>query len=700
VNETLATEGLSGCYDFFHDFVLTHKINVLRRQAMTLNRTSWIGSLVVEQVHRSLIIQYWADRPGPKSWIEVGVASNRSKRTPSSLLPQPQSSLRVKWTRSGKEVAGLVDVDLNLNTTTLDCAHIIQNIIARHSNYILQTISTGVPGSVVFDNNSQPSPEKQQDDHIIRLHNIIPVLELPLLFDQTVSLRIEPTSGKFTMAPLSDQISQCVNELNGLSSGPLLPLYTSHIRQRLPSLVVGKIQESMGSWSVAVPIFDGPFPQSRLKWLENAGSCCFLPDAWKEGASPWRIGFTVDHSKQYEWCICQVKSADHHTFKNWAPLNVPEMNYELPWQRSWFIAGEAWQVIHMSMVDDILHGQYSTRGAGNVDNPTILDITHFLKDSFAPVCMRGIMKYYIARSVPEPDGTVNNSAMPSALIVRGIVNFNDDACSMFFDNTRRGAIQIRFIKGVFYVTSRGPGGPPSYEIMTKFLADAADTIRWLCRLAAYCGTLYARGFKIVDLTDSLIAFHYNQDPLLTCTIYRDSEQSITLEGTPQPHRRILPQLTAIHYGFNTGLLLPEIQAFKRLTKDLRYSLPLLQAVDAIENKPSTRYSLQISALIWSEISLAYHDINTRARLYLMSIRLINSDSPIANIKPASQPDFAPLGVRITLHDTGHASALPVPDLHNHIKAHLAAKKSENVATFPETRAVPASPARSTIQSRF
>jgi len=677
-------EGLTGCYDFFHDFVLTHKVNVLRRQAMTLNRTSWIGSLVVEQVHRSLIIQYWADRPDPKSWIEVGVASNRSKKTFSSLLPQPQSSLQIKWTRSGKEVTGNVDLDINLNTATLDCAHIIHNIIARHSTYILQTISASVPGSIVFDDDDQESTDQQQQ-------HSIPVLELPLHSKQTISLRIEPTSGKFAMAPLSDQISKFVNELNSLSSGPLLPLYTGHIRQRLPTLVIDRMLESARRWSVDGPIFDGPFPQSRLNWLENAGSCCFLPNAWRAAGSQWRIGFTVDLSRQYEWCICQVgSSTDPHTFKNWNLFATSERDYEQPWQQYKNLAAEAWQVIHMKMVEDLLAGQYSARGAGTPVDPTILETAVFLKDQGAFEHLTRPLNLFLANDV----GNDIADMMHRPVVASSAVHMPTEACKMFLASSKQetslSTVALRD-DGTFFTMLKGSpaAGPPSPDLMSQFLAIAADTIRWLCRLSAYCAIISSRGFKLIEITDTRIAFYYNQRPLLACTIHRDSEQPISLSGTPQSTRRILPHLTSMLAGFST--INHKIGAFREVAKILVLSLPLLQAVDTVQNKSSARFSLQVCVVSWSEMELVYRDIATHTPVHTLSTFFVNSSSPVSSAKPEHARDFVLVGCRIMLGKTGRrgtAAPFPVlPDLHARIEGHLSAV-AQRPGGFPEFRTIP------------
>ena len=135
----------------------------------------------------------------------------------------------------------------------------------------------------------------------------------------------------------------------------------------------------------------------------------------------------------------------------------------------------------------------------------------------------------------------------------------------------------------------------------------------------------------------------------------------------------------------------QIGALRQVAKILVHSLPLLQAVDTLQEKSSPRYSLQVYASSWSEIELVYYDIPTNKPVYILGAFLVHSSSPIPNAAPASFRDFSPLGCRIVLGKTrsGKAAALALPlvDLHARVKAHLAAL-SEREGGFPAWRAIP------------
>jgi mediator of RNA polymerase II transcription subunit 14 len=131
----LQKQGLVGLFDFLLNFVLTHKISVLRSQAMGLALSGWAGSLKVEPVHRELVVQYWIDRPGKKSWLEIGIANNKLKKGKTSWRGPPIPSITVRWFRQGQEVK---DAALKLDLRQLSFERLIKRVISLHTNKILQ----------------------------------------------------------------------------------------------------------------------------------------------------------------------------------------------------------------------------------------------------------------------------------------------------------------------------------------------------------------------------------------------------------------------------------------------------------------------------------------------------------------------------------------------------------------------------------
>lgn len=94
-NELLRAQGLTGLYEFLHDFVMTHKITTLKKQVERLKKGRWTDALRFHMHKRSLFIYYWTGRLEVKNWIEIGVLRPRDKEP---------SRLGVRWHRDGKEI--------------------------------------------------------------------------------------------------------------------------------------------------------------------------------------------------------------------------------------------------------------------------------------------------------------------------------------------------------------------------------------------------------------------------------------------------------------------------------------------------------------------------------------------------------------------------------------------------------------------
>lgn len=213
VNEILKRDGLAGCFDFLHDFVLTHKISILRHQAYEMLKGHWSDHIKVEAVHRSLVVQYWIQRSGGKNWIEIGIRKGKSKikSEPTSVLARPQISLR--WFRAGKEVA---DVPVKLDLGALSLAGLLNQIIAMHTSFILKETTARLKGSALYSERvlklKQSSSNKQAVDA---------VLFVQLTSKRAVKVVQEPVTGRFAFLPANHLNSRTEREING-SANPAM----------------------------------------------------------------------------------------------------------------------------------------------------------------------------------------------------------------------------------------------------------------------------------------------------------------------------------------------------------------------------------------------------------------------------------------------------------------------------------------------
>lgn len=134
VNAALVHSGLVGCYSFLHGLALTLKIIILFKQASDLSHGLWLDTLRVDLLRRTLVVQYWSHKSGPKSWIELGISkpgeSDRNRDLESSNTP----SLRLKWIRDGiEEDPNNVHIDLE----SLCMESILRSVTSLHISHLL-----------------------------------------------------------------------------------------------------------------------------------------------------------------------------------------------------------------------------------------------------------------------------------------------------------------------------------------------------------------------------------------------------------------------------------------------------------------------------------------------------------------------------------------------------------------------------------
>ncbi|KAL8738750.1 MAG: hypothetical protein Q9181_000505 [Wetmoreana brouardii] len=210
VNHLLGQGGLKECYNFLHDFVLSHKINTLKQQALRLSQENWSEHLKVEAVHRSLVIQYWVGRPGAKNWIEIGLRRRKAKGSSWLHKEENEPHIGLRWFRAGKEID---DVLVTMKPELLSVESILKQTISAHTNFIFEE-----------------TIKKLKEGHLysrkrLRLKQIRSVAEpidsylsIHLTKSQSCTVMQEPVSGRFALLPPSPLNSRAERELNNLSS--------------------------------------------------------------------------------------------------------------------------------------------------------------------------------------------------------------------------------------------------------------------------------------------------------------------------------------------------------------------------------------------------------------------------------------------------------------------------------------------------
>lgn len=207
VNEALKDNGLQGCYDFLHEFVLTHKVTEFSRQAFEMQRGLWVDTLKVERLNRAMSIQYWTNRSAPnapKSWIILGVHSG--KRIGVVPHPSQTSYISIRWFKDGKEVK---DVPIEFNDADISAESLLKQVIARHTEHILSSMYQKL----------QTKGRYMRKEASVSLHVSTPepaqmALKMQLISRDSVTLHIVPTTGLFCLSPPLPTIFPSESRLN------------------------------------------------------------------------------------------------------------------------------------------------------------------------------------------------------------------------------------------------------------------------------------------------------------------------------------------------------------------------------------------------------------------------------------------------------------------------------------------------------
>ncbi|GFF28422.1 mediator of RNA polymerase II transcription subunit 14 [Aspergillus udagawae] len=160
INDKLRDSGLTGCFNFLHGLVLTNKIHVLFKQAIELAKGLWSETLRVELLHRTLVIQYWALKPGPKSWVEIGIKSSNGNADRQGFgVP----CLGLRWMRDGQDVDSS-DIEFDTDDLSMEC--LLRSVVALHISHLLSSaygilseyslFSTGTLSSQAILNVTEP----------------------------------------------------------------------------------------------------------------------------------------------------------------------------------------------------------------------------------------------------------------------------------------------------------------------------------------------------------------------------------------------------------------------------------------------------------------------------------------------------------------------------------------------------------------
>jgi mediator of RNA polymerase II transcription subunit 14 len=284
-NAILKDKGIIGLFDFLCNFVLTHKISILRSQAVGLARSGWAGSLKVENVHRELVVSYWTDRPGKKNWIELGVSTNKPRNGKSNWRGPPLPSITVRWFRRGVEVK---DAKFDFDWHSLSFERVIKRVIAYHTSDVLRLTQGNFNPQIVAQaslSDSEPADCKLQ----VTLGTV----------SNVATLSLEPVTGNYILQPATPVTARAEFAFNqGREPKQMANVLTQVLAQTLQDLVQ-KYAQQLGWHTITRQALNLDTIRSALK-LDVIQYAMYAPRGW---SSTWALATVVDASGSSWWVL-------------------------------------------------------------------------------------------------------------------------------------------------------------------------------------------------------------------------------------------------------------------------------------------------------------------------------------------------------------------------------------------------------------
>lgn len=290
-NDLLKREGLAGCFDFLHDLVLTYKLTTLKNQAFEMAKGLCSENLRVEAVHRSLVVQYWLNRPGGKNWMEIGVKRQKERTTAHRLGRQDAPHIALRWFRSGKLVT---DTHIDVEVGTLSLQKTLKQVIAAHTTKLLQQMAVRLGDGLLYS------------ERLLKLKHSgskLEPLDAFLLVQFTPSKAIKmvqnPVTGKFSLLPASPLYNRAEQGLNALPNpGVEAPLRLANLRCTVAQEEVETFARGLG-WEKASSLDPGQEAVRRHFPRDTSKFGFFGRPTWDS----WVLAFTTSLMGDSWWIV-------------------------------------------------------------------------------------------------------------------------------------------------------------------------------------------------------------------------------------------------------------------------------------------------------------------------------------------------------------------------------------------------------------
>ena len=574
-NDVLKHDGLQGLFDFLHNLVLTHKLLILRNQAHEMARGYWSECLQVEAVHRSVVVQYWSNRPGGKSWIEVGLKRGKEVRLSYSSRSQRIPQIALRWFRNGKEVDNFT-VEMRLGELSL--LNIVTQIIALHTNYTLQEMAARLTETSLYSGGflrckRNSSTTEPVDNSLL----------VQLTTSKAVKVVQEPVSGRFAVLPASRLNSRAESELNRLTSPATdgaSPL--AHLRSITSQEEVDASARSMG-WEPVRSLNLGLETMQRLFPKGTQRAKFFRRQSW---SADWILAFTTGLEGDSWWI---VELLDKATLTESATSSL-ESGSRL--RATYRVASTNPQ----SPVTDPSYtalAQIERNAAGMISQYedtrylSISKIPHrvqFSAPSGTGVLTPTIWFRFPGKRAPPLISTPRASSLPWAneivkLDFRGLDSSHASAIHMVSARMQKPVSNIKdLISAIPSIIFHPASGAFTFQVLAKVgetnIPNITRRLSAIGLLLDFVSTIQSHNLTFQRASLTHIEFVYNQVPSrLQATIhFRPDEPMRVSLVRSNPHLRIVDHLTA--------RLQP--QGLASVIGVMRMTLPLVRALAAVE----------------------------------------------------------------------------------------------------------------------
>ena len=576
-NAILGSEGLQGLFDFLHNFVLTHKLAVLKSQALEMARGYWSDNLLVEAVRRSVVVQYWLNRLGGKNWIEIGLKRGKEIRVASSSGTQRIPHIALRWFRSGKEVN---DVQVDLKLGELSLSGILKQIIALHTNHHFHNMAAKLSEAPLYSGaylrlRSVPATTEPMDASLL----------VQLTTSKAIKVVQEPVSGRFSVMPASRLNSSAEMELNRLISPATDgPSRLSYLRSSVTQEEVNNSARFMG-WE---PVRYLNLRQEDIQRLFSKGvhrPLFFKRPSW---SSSWLLAFTTSLEGDFWWV---VELADNEAASRQATIN-PTARRSLKAAYKMVLADQPSLFMEPSST---AMGEVERTAAGmisqNIDSRRLgaIKITHKIqlcppKNEKSQSSTPTIFMQFPTHRAPSVVSSPEDVTIPWAheivkLEYRGLNHSSTSTVQVAHVRMSKSISDIRdVVSAIPSIAFRSTTETLIFPIVAKIGETAIDYL--LSRLTAigllleFLSTIKAHKIKFNAVSLAHINFSYSRHPqTLKATVHfaLDDPKHMSLTP-PNPHLRIIDHLTTLLRS----------QDLSAVIGTMRMTVPILNALSAIE----------------------------------------------------------------------------------------------------------------------